>query len=248
MINPINNFIVVDTVYGKWIVNRFAQYHAETFIKTGHPIDQDLTEIVLSIARSLPENCIAVDAGANTGVMTIPLAHALKNKNGKVYSFEVQKKLFYALCGTVVLNNYDNVSVYNCGLGSMEMSLRIEDIDYTKPQDFGIISLVDQEKIAKSNHSFVDIIPLDILELERLDFLKLDVEGMEIDILNGSIHTIKKHRPWAYIEFWNVGKEAILNWFADMDYSFIQIKGADVVCCPNEKLKDSGLNFNGTKW
>jgi FkbM family methyltransferase len=203
---------------------------------------------MLDIVNTLPDDCVIVDAGANTGVVTIPLAYAVKPKNGIVHSFEVQQKLFYALCGTVVLNDYDNVNVYNCGLGSSESVLMIEDIDYEKPQDFGIISLIDQEKISKSNHKHVQIISLDSIELDRLDFIKMDVEGMELEILNGAEKTIKQNRPWAYIEFWNIGKEAVLNWFRDMDYTFFQIKGADVVCCPNEKLAQSGLTFNGTRW
>jgi hypothetical protein len=71
---------------------------------------------------------------------------------------------------------------------------------------------------------------------------------MEIDILNGGSDTIKAHRPWAYIEFWTVGKTAVMDWFRDMDYTFYQIKGADVICCPNEKLSASGLTFNAPKW
>ena len=245
---PINNFTVLDTVYGKWIVNRHAQYHAETFIKTGYPVDPDLVNLMLSIVDTLPSNCVIVDGGANTGVFSIPLAHSVKNKGGQVYSFEVQRSLFYALCGNAALNDLDNLNIFNCGLGAEETTLLIENINYSTPQDFGMVSLVDQVKIQQQDHKSVDIVPIDQLELEQLDFLKLDVEGMEIQILNGAAATIRKHRPWAYIEFWTVGKPAVMDWFKDMDYTFYQIKGADVICCPNEKLSASGLTFNAPKW
>jgi FkbM family methyltransferase len=248
-LTPINNFTVLDTVYGKWIVNRHAQYHAETFIKTGYPVDPDLTGLMISIVNTLPDNCVVVDGGANTGVVSVPLAHAVKDRGGQVYSFEVQRSLFYALCGTAALNDLDNLNVFNCGLGAEATTLSIDNIDYSQPQDFGMVSLVDQSRIQQQqDHSAVDIVPIDQLGLDRLDFLKLDVEGMEIEILKGAENTIRTHRPWAYIEFWTVGKAAVMDWFKDMDYSFYQIKGADVICCPNEKLSASGLTFNAPKW
>jgi FkbM family methyltransferase len=247
-LKPLNNFAVLDTVYGKWIVNRHAQYHAETFIKTGHPVDPDLINLMLSIVNTLPDNCVIVDGGANTGVVSVPLANAVKARGGQVYSFEVQRSLFYALCGTAALNDLDNLNIFNCGLGAKETTLLIENINYSHAQDFGMVSLVDQERLKTVDHRHVDIATIDQLELNQLDFLKLDVEGMEIDILNGGAATIKAHRPWAYIEFWTVGKSAVMDWFQGMDYTFYQIKGADVICCPNEKLSASGLTFNAPAW
>jgi hypothetical protein len=43
-------------------------------------------------------------------------------------------------------------------------------------------------------------ITIDGLELDRVDLLKIDVEGMEIDVLGGAEATLKKHMPQLYIE------------------------------------------------
>ena len=46
----------------------------------------------------------------------------------------------------------------------------------------------------------VEIIPLDGLKLNRLDVLKIDVEGMEAEVLLGARNTIRQHRPFLYVE------------------------------------------------
>jgi hypothetical protein len=240
----INNFTTVDTIYGKWIVSRNAQYHSETMIKTGVPIHPELAELMISIIDTLPDNCIIVDVGSNAGIFSIPFAYAVKDRGGVVYSFEVQKQLFQALCGTAVLNDLDNLNPFNHGLSDDHQTLKIPKVNYSESWDYGILSLVDQANIDKQHHDNIDVSPLDSFELERLDFIKIDIEGMEIQALNGARQTIEAHRPWAFIEYWNTDNTILKNWFKDMDYKLYRVGGADVLCCPNEKLSATTLKFN----
>jgi len=53
------------------------------------------------------------------------------------------------------------------------------------------------------------VIDLPSLELERLDFLKLDVEGMEVDVLRGARAVIERHRPVMLIEMIKSDRNAI---------------------------------------
>jgi FkbM family methyltransferase len=240
----INNFTTIDTIYGKWIVSRSAAYHAEAFIKNGVPIHPELVAFMTPIINTLPDNCVIVDAGSNAGIFSIPFAYLIKDRGGVVYSFEVQKQLFQALCGTAVLNDLENLSAFNCGLGDSHQTLKIPKVNYSDSWDYGILSLVDQDKINSYHHDTVDISPLDSFELDRLDFIKIDIEGMEIQALNGAKQTIVTNRPWAFIEHWNVDANALKGWFAGMDYTLYRIGGADILCCPNEKLEKSTLKFN----
>lgn len=244
--NKISNFTTIDTIYGKWIVSRNAQYHAESFIKTGHPVCEEQSDLMIQVCKTLPEDFLFVDVGSNQGVVSIPLAYAFKN--ARFLAFEVQKKLFHALCGTIVLNEYDNLEVFNCGLGDSAKTLTIEKVNYNDSWDYGILSLVDQEKIKSKPHDTVEIHPLDYFELDRLDFIKIDVEGMELEVLEGGRSTIERYRPWAYIEFWNVDTGQLKSWFDSKDYTIYQFDGGNILCCPNEKLSQSNLNFNLTKW
>lgn len=243
-LKDINNFTIVDTIYGKWIVSRHAQYHAETMIKSGIPVHPKEVEIMLRIVDTLPDNCIIVDAGSNTGVFSVPLATSVKNRGGRVYAFEVQTKLFQALCGTSVLNDLDSLEVFNLGLGDKNHTLKIPKTDYSKSADYGMLSLVDQNKIGNESYEMIDIIPLDQLELDRLDFIKIDIEGMEVEALIGGKNTIRAHRPWAFIEYWNSDAAGLKAQFDGMNYTLYRMDDANILCCPNDKLAASGLTIN----
>jgi hypothetical protein len=89
----------------------------------------------------------------------------------------------------------------------------------------------------------VDIVPVDSFEFDRVDFVKMDIEGMEVEALKGARQTIEKYRPWMFIEYWAVDSEQIKEYFADLDYTLYRWSNADVLCCPNEKLNSINLNY-----
>jgi FkbM family methyltransferase len=235
----VKNFTVIESIWGKFILCRNAEYHAEYMIKNGRTIHPAELETLATIISVLPKNCVIVDAGANVGAFCVPMSIAAKKRNGNVYAFEVQKKLFQALCGTIVLNDFDNLEVFNLGLGSTISTINIPQIDYSKKQDYGIVSLTNQEKIQGGESRLVDIITIDSLDLERLDLLKIDVEGMEIDVLNGGISTIQTHRPFFWIEHWFCDKEELKKYFDYLgNYEIYQVTGADILCVPKEKIQE----------
>ena len=242
-LHRVSNFTTIDTVYGKWIVSRKAQYHAESFIKTGVPISPELPEFLIGIIDTLGDGCVFLDIGSNAGVISVPLATYLKDRGGLVYAFEVQKQLYQALCGTAVLNDLDNLEVFHCGVGSEETQLKMPKIDYNVSWDYGVLSLADQTKVASLPYEMVDIMPIDSFEFDRVDFVKMDIEGMEIEALKGGRQTIEKYRPWMFIEYWSVDPEQIKSYFADLDYTLYRWGNADVLCCPNEKLNSINLNY-----
>jgi FkbM family methyltransferase len=242
---PVKNFTEIDSIYGKFIVNRNCSYQADALIKTGVPHIQEELDKMFVIVDALPKECVILDVGANIGLVGVPLAHAVKDKKGVVYAFEVQKMLYYALCGTVALNDLDNLHVFNYGLGAEESTLSVPVPDYSKAEDYGEVSLVMTRILDKyNNFESVDIYTIDGLELQRLDFIKIDVEGMEIEVLKGGADTIKKYRPWCWIEQWNVDKKTLISQFDDLDYTIYQMDGANILCCPNEKLKALGTTIN----
>lgn len=243
-LTPVNNFCIVESVYGKFVLSRHCQYHAEQMIKSGLThIPHEINKLT-AILDTLPENCVIVDAGANIGMYAVPMARAVEEKGGKVYGFEVQKRLFYALCGTIALNDLECLDVFNTGLGDKEDTLSMPKVDYSVPWDYGCLSLVDQDNIKNQEFETVDITTIDNLELERLDFVKIDVEGMELKVLAGGEQTIRQHRPYFWIEFYNVDTAKLKAWFDGMDYTIYQVSGADILCAPNEKLAASGLKLN----
>lgn len=234
----VNNFTVIESEYGKFIVNRHCAYQAESLIKTGRPHIQGELNAILTIIQQLPKNSVIVDAGANIGLVAVPMAQAVLANGGVVHAFEAQRMLFNALCGTVALNDLENLIVRNQAVGATLGTLGASKPDYGKPQDFGLFSLVDQNKSLPER---IDVITLDSLQLPRLDFLKIDVEGMEIDVLKGAKSSIKQHLPWCWIEYWKVNIEDIKAEFSDFGYKFYIMDKLNLLCAPLNKLEASQL-------
>jgi FkbM family methyltransferase len=230
---PINNFTVVESEYGKFIVNRHCAFQAEHLIKTGRPHIQPELNNILALASHFPENSVSVDAGANIGLVAVPVAQTVKSRNGVVHAFEAQRMMHYALCGSAALNDLENLFVHNKALGSSRGVLRAARPDYAQPQDFGLFSLTDQSDTLPEQ---IEVVTIDSLELQRLDFLKIDVEGMEIDVLAGARASLERHRPCAWIEYWKVDVSGIRAAFDGLNYQFYKMDPLNLLCLPADKF------------
>jgi FkbM family methyltransferase len=236
----INNFTIVESIYGRFIVNRHCSHQAEALIKTGVPHIQSELKQILTIVNSLPKECVIIDAGANIGLVSVPIAQAVKEKRGVVHSFEPQRMMFYALCGTAALNDLENLFVHLNGAGAGKGFLKIPRIDYGKPQDFGMVSLARQDEI--DEYERVPIAVIDELELPRLDFLKVDVEGMELEVLKGASRMINAHRPWCWVEYWKVDRNAIKEQFEGLGYRFYLMDSLNMLCAPSSRVAAQGID------
>jgi FkbM family methyltransferase len=212
---------------------------AEHLIKTGEPHIQCELDAILSIINRLPSGSIAIDAGANAGLVAIPIAKTLANRSGTVHAFEPQRLIYYSLCGSVALNDIENLFVYNKALGAAIEKVEVAPLDYGKVQDFGTFSLSEQSAHASEQ---VDVVTIDSLNLPRLDFLKIDVEGMEIDVLMGGIRTIQQFVPWCWIEYWKIGIPAIKAALSGFDYAYYRTDDLNVLCAPRSQMQHLGIS------
>jgi len=236
----IDNFVVLDSVYGKFIVARTCLFQAEALVKTGHThIESELANI-FAIVDTLPADAVIVDGGANIGFFTVPVAHRTQGRGTRIISFEPQRQLFQALGGSLTINGYDRVYLHNCGLGSEPGIAQLPAVNYSEFQDFGTVSLSDKTTVNEDgwmNDRVVDITSIDAMDLPRLDFFKLDVEGYEVPALTGALDTIRKHRPWIWVEYFIAGSEPIKQALADLsDYSFYLVDYQNMLVAPNERL------------
>jgi FkbM family methyltransferase len=224
----IPDFVVLESVYGKFIINRHCSFQAEALVKTGRPHIQAELDTMLAIVDQLPSDSIVVDAGANAGLVCVPVARRVQAKGGQVHAFEPQRAIYYALCGTVALNSIGNLTVHNMGLGQGNTVMSVPRVDYSVDQDFGTVSLLPRND---AGHD-IAVTSLDGFGLSRLDFLKIDVEGMEIDVLRGAQKLIQAHQPWCWIEYWKVGERAIIAEFRGLDYTFCKVDALNLLCVP----------------
>lgn len=234
MKNKIENFTVVDSVYGQFIVNRYCSFQAEALLKTGKThIESELNNIRI-ILQTLPDHCVVLDGGANIGFVSVPAAQQIAQKKGVVYAFEPQRMIFNALCGTIALNNIDNLFLSQKALGDTAGTVFVPPVDYGKPADFGMVQLNNN-----ATGEAVEVITVDSLNLERLDFFKLDVEGYEIAALQGAQETLKRCEPWCWIEYWKTGQDAIMRCFDGLNYKFYLMDQLNMLCAPISKLESS---------
>ena len=236
----IDNFVLLDSVYGKFIVPRTCLFQAEALVKTGRTHIEDELRNIFAIIETLPTDAIIVDGGTNAGFFTIPVAYMTRHFNTRIIAFEPQRQLFQAVGGSLALNGYRNVFLHNVGLGAEPGIAELPAIDYSVTQDFGTVSLSNETTVDEDgwmNDRVVDITSIDAMDLPRLDFFKLDVEGYEVPALTGALETIKKHRPWIWVEYFITGVEPIKQALADLDdYTFFIVDYQNMLCSPNEKL------------
>jgi FkbM family methyltransferase len=214
-------FVLAATRHGTMIVNRFdtAQSAGGAAFGVGHQLlstagfDADEVAFVLHVLRRRREHfgdgVVAVDAGANIGVHTVEWAKQMHGW-GEVSAYEAQEVLFYALAGNIALNNCMNARARCAALGETSGEIAVPRPDYTRPASFGSLELrprSDTEAIGQeisydpADCAPVPLVALDSLGLARVDFIKIDVEGMEAAVLRGAAETIARHRPSMWIEF-----------------------------------------------
>jgi len=236
----IDNFVVLDSVYGKFIVARTCAFQAEALVKTGRTHIEDELANIFTIIATLPDDCVVIDGGTNIGFFTVPVAQRIKPRGGRVIGFEPQRQLFNALSGSLALNGLDNVFLHNYGLGKEPGVAQLPAVDYSVAQDFGTVSLSDETTVDEDgwmNDRVVDIISIDDMALPRLDFIKLDVEGFEIPALTGGLGSIAKYRPYIWVEYFITGAKEIKQALSPIEnYSYYIVDYQNMLCVPNEQL------------
>lgn len=145
--------------------------------------------------RYLDKESMVLDIGANTGHHSLFFSAHSK----KVYSFEPFDKMFHLLENRIRDNDIKNIKAFNFGLGDTNQAL-----DFFAPngKNNGIGSFIRSEfgeNIGKLEIKKGDDV-VTSLNLERIDFVKIDVEGMEVSVIKGLLDTINKFKPVMFIE------------------------------------------------
>lgn len=154
-----------------------------------------------------------VDIGANVGNHTIYVAKFLDAS--RVIVFEPNPAAIRILRINLALNQCTNVDVRYLGtaLASETLLMRLVEVD---PDNLGGTSFVPDGR------GEVRSVPGDSLLLhENVSFLKIDVEGMEMDILHGLERTIRNWRPAVFIEVWSQNSGGFFQWCEGIGYEIV---------------------------
>lgn len=178
------------TRHGLMLYNRHDVYIGRSLDRYG-----EFSEGELDLMRQLlrPGSWV-VEVGANVGTHTLPLARAA-GPTGRVIAFEPQRIVFQTLAANVALNSLTNVECRWEAAGAEPGSIVVPTINYESDNNFGGLEL---GKYATGER--VPVTTVDRLDLPRCDLLKIDVEGMELDVLRGAAQTLARLRPVVYLE------------------------------------------------
>lgn len=221
-------FCLVSSDHGPLIVNRFDYNHIATgaFYGVGAQILENgcydprdvrsLKDLLLCRRDHFGDGVVALDCGANIGVHTVEWAKHMKGW-GTVIAVEAQERVFYALAGNIALQNCFNARAIWAAVSSTPGEISFPEPNYQEQGSFGSFELrprVGTEFIGQAIDygkptCTVKTIMIDELGLERLDLLKIDVEGMEAEALQGAAETIQRCKPILFVETIKSDKDAI---------------------------------------
>jgi FkbM family methyltransferase len=136
----------------------------------------------------------AIDIGANIGTLTVAMA-ALVGPEGRVIAFEPQPENYELLRRNVEQYNQIAVEIHDCALGHEPGTVNVPDLNELGFKNYGGIAVGRGKNV-------VAVKTLDdVLKGDRVDFIKIDVEGYEKHVLLGVRDSIAKWRPILYCEY-----------------------------------------------
>jgi len=152
----------------------------------------------LCVAGMIGQSDVVFDIGANYGWYSLNIAK--KYPNARIYAFEPIPYSFDILSRNIGLNNIKNINVFNIGIGKENTVL---EFNYNKDASgaTSMVNLLDRENVEKIKcgirtlDSFVQEKSID-----RVDFIKCDIEGAEFFALQGGKGVLERCRPKLFVE------------------------------------------------
>jgi len=169
------------------------------------------------IKDMLGSNRRIVDVGANIGNHAIYFDKIMNSE--VIYVIEPNEQLYCILLQNVALNYCHKVNVDYLGLalGYEENNCFIENEEMIECNNFGLskinLNKTGNVSVMRGDSLFCDI---------PIDLLKIDVEGMELQVLQGFEKTINRYKPVLYLEIQNDNNEVIMNYINKICYKVVK--------------------------
>lgn len=201
------------------------------------PRDSELNIIKSYIAKT-KRNKTFLDVGGHIGTMSIPLSLIYHN----VHGFEPCETNYKFFTENIKINEVDNVHAHNVAISNHASKVSV----FKHPMPRGHQHNSGCYAVKDDSEGLVDCVTLDSLDFADVDFIKIDVQGKESEVLEGAINTIRKYKPLLMIEvtdkeqteeslkgFATLRKE-IVEFLSEEDYVIYYDNGSDIFMCTEE--------------
>lgn len=226
-----NNKLEIDSrslsVGGSW----------QSEINTGlaSPYDKESVTFVANRLEATNSK-ILFDVGANTGSFSL----ISKFLDCHSYAFEPQSDIYQILKSNVEINKLQsNTTLIKVALSddTMETSLNLQ-------VPFGNRGLASVGNLAENDFSHfeeVDVNSIDNIakqySIKKVDFIKIDVEGFELKVLNGAKNVLKSHQPELLIEYSKTyqcgySPKKLIEFLKNKGYTLKVLNSEDLFCYP----------------
>jgi FkbM family methyltransferase len=193
--------------------------------------EKELQELSSKLLEGHTEG-IVLDIGANLGSYVVPLAR--HHAHLQFEAFEPQRIVYYQLCANTFLNRLSNVYAHNVGLSNEQRITSYVLPNYAEETNIGAFSidfdtrLKDYEVKSEGVTERMIIIPLDSMQYEKVRLIKIDVEGHELQVLQGAEHTLRENNyPPIIFEAWTwkfpEKRQAVFAHLESLGYAITQI-------------------------
>lgn len=196
--------------------------HFEEYISNGGYQVSARNTILNFIKQSKKELKNVIDVGSHVGFWSKDFTEQFEH----VYAFEPMEQVRECYLKNVTKTNY---TLYPYGLGSEEKKVRIQ----YDPNETG------NTFITKSGNIEIEVYPLDRFEFNKIDYIKIDAEGYEIEVCKGAIKLIERDKPFIHIEKkkkimnkTGLTEDTIYSFFESINYKEVLAIKSEVVYAP----------------
>lgn len=181
-------------------------------------------ESIALLQRLAHPGSVALDIGANVGMVTLPLARRV-GSDGVVHAFEPNPPVYDRLLVNIALNNLPNVVTNNIALGSFTGHAELYG---SRGANQGMSSLAHHPGLNRTATCRIETMDdyAARISLGRVDLIKIDTEGADVAVLLGGQHVISTFRPALYFEVdrrllakYDASPEQAMQFLGDLGYS-----------------------------
>jgi len=200
----------------------------------GQPISQGVIyeeNVTHFFTKKLTENMTFLDIGANIGWYSLLAAKLLKD-NCKIYAFEPFSENAKLLLASKSKNNFNSINVIQAAAGNQFGTVAFG----ASGSNGQCKELVDQPESVLTSDT-VNMVRIDNIVREKVDLIKIDIEGAEYNAMLGSIDTIKNSFPIIFSEFTPTAMPSICGIKWDEYLKFIVNLGYKILVIDEELIE-----------